>query len=961
MSRLRNLLIVLAAVLMPLSLSSQPRSEKTDSIVQLLSAQSMSLVEQYGIRYRKVIGPARFLHNNTYLICDTALWNVDFDRIEAMGNVKILQDRTVLTSDKLTYLINEDLAQFRGSIVQLEDKEHNTLRTRYLDYNTKDSVAVFRNGGSMKDKDGQIIESKTGTYDSKIKLFTFTEEVNMYTDSIFVRTSKLTYNSEKSMATFGYHTGAWKDDNFLSSNQGWYNRQKELFLFHKKVHAMNPDKEAWADSMYFYRETKNLDMRGKVQLVDTTRGVTGLAGRITYVDSLSRIEMLKKPAVYFFMEDENHRPDTAVVSADRFIYQTKMRFEIPESEASASKTRLGNLSQDAVGAYRKKAAEEAAKAAEEAAAALYPNRERPGGKTFPAMNQAKNEEEDPEPTLEDLTGGPPYVPPADTAAAKAPLDTVAKTALPDSAAAPALLDTTATAVPLDTAAAPVPLDTVAAVTPLDTAAAAVSADTLTVQGLDAEAAEGAASAEEPKDSTKLGFLTAMRNVKLFRKDIQMVSDSLAYNDLDSLIRLYGDPMVWNDANRQYSADSLFGVFKNGRMEKADLISNAFIVIQEEENCFDQIRGAEMLAYFDSTGVLTRFDALGTASAVFYLKEDSTFATVNKSEAKMLYAVFKDGDIDRIYYFEEAKNDAYPLAQMRKDDRLLKGFKWSPERRPMSRLDVSRRGIVPSERAEYSQRSRPGFKFTDMYFPGYMDGVYKAISDRKKKMPPVELPEEREAAQRRADSLAVAGVLPGDTTQVDIPVRDTSFREIPDSLAAAVKDSLAGPVPDSVSVQKGSADSLSVSSGKPAAVDTVLDVKALKQAQRAAEKALREEKRNLKTEQREAKWARLDSLDAAKAKIKADKKAAKLREKKRKALLDAYRQAEKEQARIDKYVARYLKRKDVLLEKARKAAERKDAKAVERAERKTAKIQEDLERHMKKEEEQQAPLPETGGK
>ena len=113
----------------------------------LMSSKSAQLVDIQGASYRKVIGPARFLHNNTYLLCDTALWNVDARFIEAWGNVSILQDETVLTSDKLTYYIDQDLAQFRGSLVQLQDKDHNTLRTRNLDYNTKDSVAVFQRGG----------------------------------------------------------------------------------------------------------------------------------------------------------------------------------------------------------------------------------------------------------------------------------------------------------------------------------------------------------------------------------------------------------------------------------------------------------------------------------------------------------------------------------------------------------------------------------------------------------------------------------------------------------------------------------------------------------------------------------------------------------------------------------------------------------------------------------------------
>ena len=81
----------------------------------LISSKSAQMVDVEGASYRKVVGPARFLHNDTYLLCDTALWNVETKIIEAWGNVSILQEETVLTSEKLTYLIDMDLAQFRGT------------------------------------------------------------------------------------------------------------------------------------------------------------------------------------------------------------------------------------------------------------------------------------------------------------------------------------------------------------------------------------------------------------------------------------------------------------------------------------------------------------------------------------------------------------------------------------------------------------------------------------------------------------------------------------------------------------------------------------------------------------------------------------------------------------------------------------------------------------------------------
>ena len=78
-----------------------------DSKVKLLSAQSAQLIDKDGESYRKVVGPARFFHNNTYLLCDTALWNVNTNIIDAIGHVRIIQDQTQLSSETLQYVVDE--------------------------------------------------------------------------------------------------------------------------------------------------------------------------------------------------------------------------------------------------------------------------------------------------------------------------------------------------------------------------------------------------------------------------------------------------------------------------------------------------------------------------------------------------------------------------------------------------------------------------------------------------------------------------------------------------------------------------------------------------------------------------------------------------------------------------------------------------------------------------------------
>lgn len=879
----RSLITVLIFLSAIFRLSAQEKGSQVDSLVRLLSAQSMELIEKNGLNYRKVTGPARFLHNDTYLICDTALWNVSSNEIYAIKNVKILQDQTVLTGDKLTYYVDRDLAEFRGSLVQLEDKDRNILRTEFLDYNTRDSVAVFFNGGSMRDKDGQIIESRTGTYDSKLKTFTFTDDVNMFTDSVFVKSSSIVYDANRNVATFGYNTDTWSEDNMLSANAGWYDRNKEIFLFRKNVHGMSDTQEGWSDSLFYYRASGDIEMLGNAQVIDTTRDVSALAGKIYYTDTLSQIVLSRKPAVIGIVKEENAAPDTVYFGADTLIARTRMMFEIEDGLKKAAESRLKDLSVDAVQNYRQKAAKEAAEAAAKAAEE-DPNRPKPQQK-----NQAKGK-------VNDSAAAKPAGPSEKARQADAPkeaeqTENVAAQSDTLAAKAPEVSDTLALTNPSepDAAAADslksVPADSTA----LTSGALKELADSVGVQ-TDSLAA--------PKDSTKLNFITAIRNVKMYKSDIQFACDSLEYNDLDSLVRMYQSPVVWNETNRQYSSDSLYAVIKGSSLQKASLMSNAFIVVQEDSLCFDQIRATEMLAYFDEKGGLTRFDALGEANAIFYIPEDSVYATVNKSAAKMLYAQFKDGDLDKVYYFESAKNDAYPVAQMSKDERVLKGFNWDPGRRPAGRESITPLSLRASERDYYASRPRTTFTYTDKYYPGYIPGVMKEI-ERGRLAKSEAKARRRAAAQAKAaqDSLTFA--------------RDSAAV---DSLSMSPADSSSA-VPALADSTKAGADSLSMSPDSSIVNASALDAAALKKAQRDSLRAA-------KIAAREVKWARLDSLDAAKAKAAADKKAAKLRAKKLKEIMAAEARERKENARLDKYKAAFAKQKEREDKRKARLAEKK---------------------------------------
>lgn len=941
----RRLAYSLILLLVSFGLFAQ-NTEQKDSLVRLLGCDELQQVEEYGQSYRKALGHARFEHNSTLLICDTALWNVNQNVINAFGNVQIIQNNTVLSSESLDYLIDQNLAQFRGALVQLRDKDGNTLRTTDLDYNTKDSVAVFRNGGALRDKDGQIIESDDGHYYSKLKTFSFTNNVNMYTDSIFVKTDDLDYNTGTNVATFGTGTNAWRDNNMLSSQAGFYERTLEKFTFFRNVHILTENQEAWADTLVYYRVPNNVEMFGHVELLDTTRNVAAVAGYVQYIDSLSFIKLTREPAVIAISEQGEKR-DTAYIGADTLILRSIPKCDVDSSEISNSASRLKEINVDPVTEYRRKAYEAAKAAAEEArkkreeedpnaagasdrgASAVKPGGkptgkpagkatgtaigktagttagktgDNPGGKAISKSGKLSGDAMIGDPVTKGRQGLPaPWDDVIEYAPPRFQLPDTLRTS-PDTVRVPS--DSLA-AKTLSAVTEPVSVTEPAEVTdPQSPDSLTVPTDSLTVPGDSLHVPTDSLSLA-PKDSTKISFIYGIRNVKVFRNDMQVACDSLAYTDLDSLIRLYENPIVWNEIKRQYSADSITVIVKNQSIDRASLMSNAFIIVQEDTLSYDQIRGTEMMAYFDSTGALRRFDSMGGASGVFYIEENGSLATVNKFESKMLTATLKDGNIQDLNYFDAVKTDAYPVVQMKKDEKILKGFDWQPDKRPKGPEDITPYKPRESQRKVYENVPRAEFAQTDIYFPGHMNSVYKMLA-RQDSLKRVRKAERRRLeAERKAEAARIADSLRIVAAADSLALADSLARA--DSLA--LRDSLAGR--DSLARQDSLvvSDSLSVSKADSLANDP----SAIKKAEQERKKAEREKARKDRQAAKEARWAELDARDAAKAKAKEEKALKKKRQRTLKTLKAMEKRRAKEERMLERYKARYEK------QKARKAA------------------------------------------
>lgn len=725
--------IFLNIILILFSLSVFAQNEEKDSLVRLISADKARLLQINGQSFRKVEGNALFLHNNTYLKCDNALWNVDKGVIDAVGNVQVIQEKTVLTGDSLKYLIDEDLARFRGHIVQLVDKDSNMLRTRFLDYNTKDSIAHFQRGGAMMDKDGSLIESQVGHYYAKSDLFVFKERVEMFSDSLFFVTDSLKYFSQKDIIEFDGKTNGWYDKYAIASGGGWYNRNNETFFFDRSVHVISDENEGWSETLFYDRNQEYTRMERRVEVVDTVNKSIVLGGKLDFWNEPRRAEVYQDPVIIMLQEQDGGGVDSVFIAADQFKYFQKRMFEVDSAFVAQAEQRYKSAQIDPLASKRppeqpvqNESADSVASAPTDSSSVELqqdvqrdsvsvesPNRERRDSVTQMSGREGRR----------DVAAVADSLPERGDAGRPSRGEVVSDESLRERESS-------------DTLSTPVQRGVVR--DDFGTEGLLPAGDSLSLSRVDSVSrvdslgvADSLAVETEPLDTTIVTFVEAFKNVKIYKSDIQIKCDSLLYCSIDSMARLFTDPVIWYDGVNQITADSMQFVMEDGEMRKGYMLSKAFVISEDANGgYYHQIKSPEMIGYFRDSD-LYRFDAIGGASMMVYIAEDSVVTTMNQKECRMMTAVLKDGAVERMRYYEGIKSDAFPVYDLTDEQKYLKDFNWRIEEKFNSRFDITDKKLRTSLRARViPARNFPRFVQTNIYYPGYMKRIMSEIERRK---------------------------------------------------------------------------------------------------------------------------------------------------------------------------------------------------------------------------------------
>ena len=194
------------------------------------------------------------------------------------------------------------------------------------------------------------------------------------------------------------------------------------------------------------------------------------------------------------------------------------------------------------------------------------------------------------------------------------------------------------------------------------------------------------TARNPNDSS-LRFLQAYHHVRIFSDSLQAVADSLYYSGMDSIFRLYTNPIAWA-GGYQITGDTMFLYTKNKKPDHLYVFENGLVVGKAAENMYNQIKGNTINGYFKD-GVMDYMRAKGSAESVYYIKDDSmALVSVNKvTKADIIDMIFKDKALNKVVLRNDVEGVMNPIRKVNPDEMKLRNFKWLEDLRPKSKFEL----------------------------------------------------------------------------------------------------------------------------------------------------------------------------------------------------------------------------------------------------------------------------------
>ena len=189
------------------------------------------------------------------------------------------------------------------------------------------------------------------------------------------------------------------------------------------------------------------------------------------------------------------------------------------------------------------------------------------------------------------------------------------------------------------------------------------------------------------DADSLHVFTASRWVRFYRKDLQGLCDSMAFNESDSILKMFRHSIIWSD-NRQINGEVIHVHFNDSTTDWAKLPNYGFMAEHVGDEYYNQLSGKEMIAYFENDEI-RKLDVNGNVEAILLPQEnDSTYNKLVQAESSYLTILLKPKqEVEKINMWPDVSGKVIPLYLIRRSQLYLGGFNWYETLRPRDPEDI----------------------------------------------------------------------------------------------------------------------------------------------------------------------------------------------------------------------------------------------------------------------------------
>lgn len=623
-------------------ITAQAPAADTVRVVQIVKGNSLREKKIDSLNtFQTIAGDVVLREGMTIFSCDSAAINKTTNVMEAFGNIHINQQDSIHTySQYMKYVGKERMAYLKKN-VKLTDKK-GILYTEELEYDLKSSIGKYSSGGKVVNGKTTLTSDK-GVYYSETKDVFFKEDVHLVDPKYDIRTDSMQYNTQTQLATFIAPTFIKsKDGGDVYTTSGNYDLKKgKAFFGSRSIIKDSSGRTYIADNIASDDSTGQAQLEGNAIVKDSAGGYTILAGQI-FSDKNKKTFLATRKPVLIFKGDGN---DSTFIAADTLFSGMQNR----DSVGALVDIRTDTLKTTTVISGDDNNAVET----RDDDRPPVDIKQRFKDKALNKPGDDKNAVAKTDTVLPKKIIPPP---PVDTAIAISPIADSNMIAKADTSVQKEIT--------------PAPDTTNAADSTIKTSIAAIKKDSVKNNAADT-----------------IRYFLAFHNVRIFNDSLQAVCDSLYYSSLDSVFRLFQEPLVFSNKS-QVSGDTIHLFTKNKKANRIHVFYNGMLINKVNESIYNQLTGRTLNGYFKD-GQIDYMRSKGQpAESIFYPQDDdSAFTGMNRCTGEVIDIYFVKKEVNKVKFISDVNGTFFPIRQIPAEQRYLQNFEWLDKRRPKTKIEL----------------------------------------------------------------------------------------------------------------------------------------------------------------------------------------------------------------------------------------------------------------------------------